>query len=297
MTAAAPVLAVNATMRRARRARRGVKTRIIAPLVVIGLIIVGAIAVPIAFAFDPLQADLLARLAPPGAVMSDGSTALLGTDQIGSDLFAQIMAGARVSLLVGVATLAISGLVGVALGLLAGHFGGWIDATLMRVADIQLAFPSILLAILIASVLGQGVGNIIIVLSISNWVVFARVARSQVLSLKNREYVEAARTLGAGNWHLMFRTLLPGCMAPVIVVATTQFAQVILTEASLSFLGVGVPLGTPSLGSTIFNGTQYLSTAWWISTLPGVVLVILMLAFGILGDALRDKYDPTLRSA
>lgn len=297
MTAAAPVLAVNATMRRARRARRGVKTRIIAPLVVIGLIIVGAIAVPIAFAFDPLQADLLARLAPPGAVMSDGSTALLGTDQIGSDLFAQIMAGARVSLLVGVATLAISGLVGVALGLLAGHFGGWIDATLMRVADIQLAFPSILLAILIASVLGQGVGNIIIVLSISNWVVFARVARSQVLSLKNREYVEAARTLGAGNWHLMFRTLLPGCMAPVIVVATTQFAQVILTEASLSFLGVGVPLGTPSLGSTIFNGTQYLSTAWWISTLPGVVLVILMLAFGILGDALRDKFDPTLRSA
>lgn len=297
MTAAAPVLAVNATMRRARRARRGVTIRIVVPLVVIGLIVVGAVAVPIAYDFDPLHADLLARLTPPGSQMSDGRTAILGGDQIGSDLFAQIMAGARVSLLVGVATLAISGLVGVALGLLAGHFGGWIDATLMRIADIQLAFPSILLAILIASVLGQGVGNIIIVLSISNWVVFARVARSQVLSLKNREYVEAARTLGAGNWHLMFRTLLPGCMAPVIVVATTQFAQVILTEASLSFLGVGVPLGTPSLGSTIFNGTQYLSTAWWISTFPGVVLVILMLAFGILGDALRDKFDPTLRSA
>ncbi|MCC2334576.1 ABC transporter permease [Cellulomonas wangsupingiae] len=294
---AAPVLAVNATMRRARRARRGVKIRIIGPLVVIGLIVLGAVVIPLAYDFDPLRADLMARLMPPGTVMSDGRTALLGTDQIGSDLFAQIMAGARISLLVGVATLAISGLVGVLLGLLAGHFGGWIDATLMRIADIQLAFPSILLAILIASVLGQGVGNIILVLSISNWVVFARVARSQVLSLKNREYVEAARTLGAGNWHLMFRTLLPGCMAPVIVVATTQFAQVILTEASLSFLGVGVPLGTPSLGSTIFNGTQYLSTAWWISTLPGVVLVILMLAFGILGDALRDKFDPTLRSA
>ena len=294
---AAPVPAVNATMRRARRARQGVKVRIVVPLVLIGLIVVGAVAIPVIEDFDPLRADLLARLMPPGSTMSDGSTALLGTDQIGSNLFAQIMAGARVSLLVGVATLAISGLVGVALGLLAGHFGGWIDATLMRIADIQLAFPSILLAILIASVLGQGVGNIIIVLSISNWVVFARVARSQVLSLKNREYVEAARTLGAGNWHLMIRTLLPGCMAPVIVVATTQFAQVILTEASLSFLGVGVPLGTPSLGSTIFNGTQYLSTAWWISTFPGVVLVILMLAFGILGDALRDKFDPTLRSA
>lgn len=294
---AAPAPAVNATQRRARRARRGVKVRIIAPLVVIALVVVGAIAVPLAYGFDPLRADLMARLMPPGTVVTDGSTALLGTDQIGSDLFAQIMAGARISLLVGVATLVISGFAGVLLGLLAGHFGGWIDTALMRVADVQLAFPSILLAILIASVLGQGVGNIIIVLSISNWVVFARVARSQVLSLKNREYVEAARTLGAGNWHLMFRTLLPGCMAPVIVVATTQFAQVILTEASLSFLGVGVPLGTPSLGSTIFNGTQYLSTAWWISTFPGIVLVVLMLAFGILGDALRDKYDPKLRSA
>jgi peptide/nickel transport system permease protein len=284
-------------MRRARRARRGVTVRIVVPLVVIGLIVVGAIVVPLAYQYDPLQADLLSRLKPPGSTTSEGGTAILGTDQIGSDLFAQIMAGARVSLLVGVATLAISGVVGVLLGLLAGHFGGWLDAVLMRIADIQLAFPSILLAILVASVLGQGVGNIILVLSISNWVVFARVARSQVLGLKSREYVEAARTLGAGNWHLMFRTLLPGCMAPVIVVATTQFAQVILTEASLSFLGVGVPLGTPSLGSTIFNGTQYLSTAWWISILPGVVLVVLMLAFGILGDALRDKFDPRLRSA
>src|SRR5690606_36306788 len=163
--------------------------------------------------------------------------------------------------------------------------------------DIQLAFPSILLAILIASVLGQGVGNIILVLSIASWVVFARVTRSQVLSLKNREFVEAAQTLGASNAHLMFRTLLPGTVAPVIVVATTQFAQVILAEAALSFLGVGVPLGTPSLGSTIFNGTQYLTTAWWISSFPGILLVVLMLCFGILGDALRDKFDPRLRSA
>lgn len=285
------------TMRRARRARRSVKVRIVVPLIVLGLIAIGAVAIPIVTKFDPLRADLMARLAPPGTVMSDGGTAYLGTDQIGSDLFAQIMAGTRVSLLVGVTTLAIAGVVGVLLGVLAGHFGGWIDAALMRIADIQLAFPAILLAILIASVLGQGVRNIIIVLAISNWVIFARVARSQVLALKNREYVEAARTLGAGNMHLMFRTLLPGCMAPVIVVATTQFAQIVLTEASLSFIGVGVPLGTPSLGSTIYNGTQYLSTAWWISTFPGVILVVLMLAFGILGDALRDRFDPTLRSS
>ena len=298
MTAApASVPVVGAAMRRARRARRSVTIRIVTPLVIIGLIIIGAIAVPILYEYDPLKVDLIARLQPPGSVMTNGRVAILGTTQVGGDLFAEIMSGARISLLIGAATLFFAGIVGVLFGLVAAHYGGFADGALMRLADIQLAFPSILLAILIASVLGQGVGNIILVLSIASWVVFARVTRSQVLSLKNREFVEAAQTLGASNAHLMFRTLLPGAVAPVIVVATTQFAQVILAEAALSFLGVGVPLGTPSLGSTIFNGTQYLTTAWWISTFPGILLVVLMLCFGILGDALRDKFDPRLRSA
>ena len=288
---------VNKTMARARRARRDVTLRIVIPLVILGLIVLGAILVPWLYDYDPLKADLVNRLKPPGTVLSDGHVAILGTTQVGGDLFAEIMSGARISLIIGLATLVFAGAVGVLFGLIAGHFGRAADATLMRLADIQLAFPSILLAILIASVLGQGVGNIILVLSIASWVIFARVTRSQVLSLKNREFVEAARTLGAGNAHLMFRTLLPGTIAPVIVVATTQFAQVVLAEAALSFLGVGVPLGTPSLGSTIYNGTQYLTTAWWISTFPGVLLVVLMLCFGILGDALRDKFDPRLRSA
>jgi peptide/nickel transport system permease protein len=282
---------------RARRSRAGVTARIVIPLVVIAVFIIGAVVVPMLYRFDPLTTDLLSRLKPPGAQLANGSTAILGTDQLGQDLFAQMMMGARVSLMVGGATLAFAGVIGVVLGLLAGHFGGWLDTVLMRIADIQLAFPSILLAILIASVLGQGVLNIIIVLSISNWVVFARVTRSQVLSLKNREYVEAARTLGAGNWHLIFRTLLPGCTAPILVVATVEFGQVVLAEAALSFLGVGVPIGVPSLGSTISKGTDYLTTAWWISTLPGVALLILVLATGILGDALRDRFDPRLRSA
>ncbi len=297
IAAPAPVPVAGAAMRRARRARRSVTIRIVTPLVIIGLIIVGAIAVPILYGYDPLKVDLISRLQPPGSVMSNGRVAILGTTQVGGDLFAEIMSGARISLLIGAATLFFAGLVGVLFGLVAAHYGGFADGALMRLADIQLAFPSILLAILIASVLGQGVGNIILVLSIASWVVFARVTRSQVLSLKNREFVEAAQALGAGNAHLMFRTLLPGAVAPVIVVATTQFAQVILAEAALSFLGVGVPLGTPSLGSTIFNGTQYLTTAWWISTFPGILLVVLMLCFGILGDALRDKFDPRLRSA
>lgn len=298
MTAATTPVIVNPTLLRARRARTGVRVRIVVTLAVIGLVVVAAVAVPMLYHYDPVGTNLIDRLKPPGSTLTDGSTALLGTDQIGQNLLPDIMAGARVSLLVGAATLVISGIIGVLLGLLAGHFGGWIDTVLMRLADIQLAFPSILLAILMAAVLGQGVDNVIIVLSISNWVVFARVARSQVLALKNLEYVEAARTLGAGNWHLMFRTLLPGCVAPILVVTTTQFGQVVLAESSLSFLGVGVPIGTPSLGTTIHDGLQYLSPqGWWISTFPGVVLLVVVLAFGILGDALRDRFDPRLRSA
>jgi peptide/nickel transport system permease protein len=284
-------------MTRARRARGGVVVRIVVPLVILALFVIGAIIVPMLYHFDPLTTNLLDRLQPPGAKLSNGSIAILGTDQLGQDLFAQMMDGARVSLTVGAATLVFAGVLGVLLGLLAGHFGGWLDAVVGRIADVQLAFPSILLAILIASVLGQGVVNIIIVLSISNWVVFARVTRSQVLSLRSREYVEAARSMGAGNAHLIFRTLLPGCIPPILVIATVEFGQVVLAEAALSFLGVGVPIGVPSLGSTISNGTDYLTTAWWISTLPGVVLLILVLSTGILGDALRDRFDPRLRSA
>lgn len=297
MTLPDPRVAAVRTMQRAGRARRGVTTRIVIPLVILGLFVIGAIFVPVVMGFDPLQTELLYRLKPPGSRVADGALAILGTDQVGQDLFAQMMAGARVSLTVGALTLVFAGGVGVVVGLLAGHFGGWVDHVLMRIADIQLAFPSILLAILLASVLGQGLTNIIVVLSIANWVVFARVTRSQVLALKSREYVDAARTLGASNFHLIFRTLLPGCLAPILVVATVEFGHVILAEAALSFLGVGVPVGVPSLGSTIQAGTAYLTTAWWISTMPGIALLVLVMSTGVLGDALRDRFDPRLRSA
>jgi peptide/nickel transport system permease protein len=274
-----------------------VTARIVVPLIDIALFIVGAVIVPILYGYDPLRTDVILRLKPPGTTLPDGSFAVFGTDQVGQDLFAQMMMGARVSLTVGVSTLLFAGVFGVLLGLLAGHFGGWVDNVLMRVADVQLAFPAILLAILLASVLGPSLWNVIVVISITNWVVFARVTRSQVLTLRSREYVEAARTLGASHAHIIFRTLLPGCIAPILVVATVQFGHVVLLEAALSFLGVGVPLGTPSLGATIHNGTAYLGTAWWISTLPGIALATLVLSTGILGDALRDRFDPKLRSA
>lgn len=296
MTAAPPTIAMQA-MQRAHRARRAVTARITVPLIVIALFVLGAVFVPMLYGFDPLRTELLLRLQPPGTTLANGAFAVFGTDQVGQDLFAQMMAGARVSLTVGVSTLLFAGVFGVLLGLLAGHFGGWVDNALMRIADVQLAFPSILLAILLASVLGPSLWNVIVVISITNWVVFARVTRSQVLTLRSREYVEAARTLGASHAHIIFRTLLPGCVAPILVVATVQFGHVVLTEAALSFLGVGVPLGTPSLGTTINNGTAYLGSAWWISTLPGIALATLVLATGILGDALRDRFDPKLRSA
>lgn len=296
MTVAPPTLAMQ-TMTRARRARRAVAARITIPIIVIVAFIVSAIVVPILYDFDPLRTELLLRLQPPGTTLSNGAFAVFGTDQVGQDLFAQMMMGARVSLTVGASTLLFAGVFGVILGLLAGHFGGWVDNALMRIADVQLAFPAILLAILLASVLGPSLWNVIVIISITNWVVFARVTRSQVLTLRSREYVEAARTLGASHAHIIFRTLLPGCVAPILVVATVQFGHVVLLEAALSFLGVGVPLGTPSLGSTINNGTAYLSSAWWVSTLPGIALATLVLATGILGDALRDRFDPKLRSA
>lgn len=296
MTATPPTIAIHA-MQRPKRNRPFVTLRIWVPIAVIALITLGAIFIPMLYGYDPLHADLISRLKPPGTTLPDGSVAIFGTGPIGGDLFAEMMAGARVSLIIGAATLLIAGVVGVLVGLLAGYYGGWLDTVLMRVADIQLAFPAILLAILLAAVLGQGVMNVIIVLSISNWVVFARVARSQMMALKGREYVEAAKTLGLSDAHIIFRTLFPGCLPPILVVATVELGHVILAESALSFLGVGVPLGTPSLGSTISNGTQHLTTAWWISTLPGVLLVVLVLATGILGDAIRDRYDPRLRSA
>lgn len=279
------------------RTKRIGRKRIIGAAVIVGSYVIAAVLGPILTGYSSTQTRMGVRLLPPGSTLTDGSTALLGTDQIGQDLLAQIFAGARVSIAVGVATLLLAGLIGILVGLFAGFFGGWVDSVLMRLADVQLAFPSILLAIFIASVLGPSVINIVIVLAISNWVQFARVTRSQVLTLKNREYVEASRTLGARNAHLIFRTILPGCLAPITVVATVELGQVILLEAALSFLGVGVPIDVPSWGSTISNGRDYLADAWWISTFPGLALAVLVITLGLLGDALRDRYDPKLRSS
>ncbi|WP_202867741.1 ABC transporter permease [Kribbella pittospori] len=278
-----------------RRGRSG-SARIRFGFVVITIYVLAALFGPWLVRYNPVDTRTSDRLRPPFSRLSDGSYAIFGTDQVGQDLFAQMLQGARISIAVGLATLILAGSIGVTVGLSAGYFGGWLDGVLMRLADIQLAFPSILLAIFIAALLGPSVVNVVIVLAVSNWVTFARVARGQALATRRREFVDASRTLGAGTWRLISRSVLPACVAPVLVVATVEIGHVILAEASLSFLGLGTPASTPSWGVTIANGRNYLADAWWISTIPGIALAFLVVSLGVLGDALRDRYDPRLRS-
>lgn len=263
-------------------------TMAIPVLIFVAIAVLGPQVIP----YDPLVVNLTDRIQPPLTELASGERAWLGTDQVGKDVLAQVLQGARISLLVGAATITAAGLIGIFVGVIAGFYGGFIDGLLMRIADIQLAFPSILLAILIAAVLGPSVLNVIITLSITRWVIFARVARSSTLVAKERDFVTAARALGASNRWLLIRHIIPFTIAPFIVLATLEMGLAIIAEASLSFLGLGTPAEHPSWGLTIANGRDYLSNAWWISTVPGLALSLLVLSLGLLGDQLRDKLDP-----
>ena len=259
------------------------------PLALFALVAsVGPIVVP----YDSITVRLNDRLKPPGTLLTSGAQAWLGTDQVGRDLLAQILQGAQISLLVGTSTVLAGGLLGLVAGLLAGYYGGWADALLMRLADVQLAFPSLLLAILLAAVLGPSITNVVVTLSITRWVVFARAARATTLITREREFVLAARASGAGTPRLLRHAIAPFAMTPLIVVATVELGLVILAEASLSFLGLGTPPDHPSWGLIIANGRNYVTTAWWISTVPGIALSLLVIAIGLFGDQLRDHLDP-----
>ena len=261
----------------------------------VGLFVLAALFGPMLLGYDAVQTRTGERLLPPGTVLSTGELALLGTDQVGRDVLSQVMQGARISMTVGVATVLLAGTIGTIIGVIAAYVGGAVDSVLMRIADIQLAFPAILLAILIAAVLGPSVTNVIITLAIARWVTFARVVRSSVLSTKGREYVDSARVLGASHWRVIGQHILPAAITPLVIIATVEFGLVIIAEASLSFLGLGTPPGSPSWGLTIANGRDHLATAWWISTMPGLALAIVMVSVGMLGDELRDRLDPNLR--
>jgi len=273
----------------------GLRWRLLITSIVVALYVLAAIFGPMIVDYDPVQTRTEDRLLPPGATLSNGETAWLGTDQLGRDSFAQVLEGSRISLLVAAGVLIVGGSVGLILGLVSGYFGGVIDSAIMRVADVQLAFPGILLAILIAGVLGPSVFNVIVTLAVTRWVLFARVARGSTLATKERDFVNSARVLGASNFRILRKYILPSILTPLLVTATVQVGLMIVAEASLSFLGLGVPLDQPSWGSTIANGRDYVSTAWWIATMPGIALTIVVVSIGLLGDEIRDILDPNLQ--
>ncbi|HEY3066885.1 MAG TPA: ABC transporter permease [Methylomirabilota bacterium] len=264
-------------------------------LVVVVLVVLAAAAAPWLVAFDPIQQDLDGRLKPPGTRTETGALHVLGTDHLGRDLLARIVFGARPALMVGIAAVALSGALGMLVGLLAGYFGGRMDDVLMRLADIQLAFPFILLAIAVIGVLGPSLQTIIVVIGVSSWVVYARVVRGTVLTLREREFVQAALALGGRDGRVIFRHILPNAFTPWLVVATLDMARVIVIESALSFLGLGVQPPTPTWGGMLADGRVYISTAWWLATFPGLAILVTVLGINLFGDGLRDTLDPRLK--
>jgi peptide/nickel transport system permease protein len=267
-------------------------------LAVIILVATGIAAAfgPVLAPFDPNRQNLVLRLAGPMASGPDGSVFWLGSDVLGRDVLSRLLYGARVSFLVGVAAIAVGGTIGIVAGLLSGYFGGWVDDLIMRLGDIQLAFPFILLAIMFLVVLGSGIWNLILVLGVGQWVTYARIVRADTLSLREKEFVEAARALGDSTASIIFRTILPNILAPLTVIASFNVASVILSEAALSFLGLGVPPSVPTWGSMLAESRDTLvANKWWLAVFPGVAIVLTVLSFNILGDWLRDFLDPRLR--
>ena len=264
-------------------------------LAIVALIVASATFSPLLAPFPPDLQSLSGRLLPPLSHAANGALHLLGTDQLGRDILSRLIYGARVSLLVGVCASLLAGGTGVLFGLVAGYRGGWLDDAVMRLSDVQLALPYILVAITVVAVVGRDLFDIVLILSGAQWVTYARVVRAGVLSIKEQDYVLAARALGFGTARILFRYILPNVFAPVIVIATFAVAQTILAEAALSFLGLSVPASVPSWGGMLAEGRTYLVVAWWLTTIPGLAICVTVIGVNLLGDWLRDYLDPKLR--
>ena len=261
----------------------------------VGALFVVAAAAPLIAPNDPERQSLRLRLKAPTMDGPDGRAHLLGTDHLGRDVLSRVIFGSRISLMIGFAAVAVGSLVGATLGITAGYRGGWADTAIMTLADAQLAFPFILLAIGIIAVLGPSFPTLVVVVGLSGWMTYARVLRAQVLVLRGREFVDAIRGLGGSTLRIILRHILPNVLSSLVVIATLELARAIVLEATLSFLGLGVQPPTPSWGGMIYEGREYLDSAWWISIFPGLVLMLSSLVVSRLGDWLRDVLDPTLR--
>ena len=249
-------------------------------IVICGTVLMAVLAPALAPA-DPVKNSLVERLTPPMWNTGGSARHPLGTDTLGRDVASRLLYGARASLIVG-------------LGLLSGYYRGWADDALMRLGDVQLAFPVLVLAVAVLAVLGASLANVILVLGVTGWITYARIVRGETLSLRQREFVEAARALGATDLYLLWRHILPNVLPPVTVVATFSVARTIIAEASLSFLGLGIPPPAPSWGAMLDEGRNYITTGWWLALFPGLAILLLVLGINLVGDWLRDQLDPRM---
>ncbi|WP_210484840.1 ABC transporter permease [Microvirga antarctica] len=262
---------------------------------ILSVFVAGAVLAPVVAPMAPTQTDLRGRLSPPSLSLTEIGKAPLGRDQLGRDVFSRILYGSRITLAVALASVVVGGIVGVGVGLYSGYRGGLPDQIIMRVVDVQLAFPLMLLALVVVAAVGPSIGNLIAVLALTSWTRYARIVRGEVLALKHREFILSAHTIGANPWRIAFQHILPNVLMPVIVVATLELARVIVLESSLSFLGIGVQPPYPSWGRMLAEGRSYISSAWWLATFPGLAIMLVVLSVNLLGDWLRDTLDPRQR--
>jgi peptide/nickel transport system permease protein len=280
--------------------RRAIRTLLRRPPALFGLFCCAVVMtwalVPGLFApLDPLDQNLERYLKAPGYVDTLGRTYWLGTDQQGRDILSRVIWGSRISLMVGITTVVVSGIIGVLLGIVAGYHGGWVDAVISRTIDTLFAVPFILLAMALVAILGASLQNIILAIALRTWIIYARVVRGEALSLREQEFVSGAKALGCGITRILLLHLVPNVMSSTIVVATLNLGRMIIIESSLSFLGLGVPPPTPTWGGMLAEGRTFLDTAWWIAFFPGVVLMLTVLGTNLMGDWLRDILDPRLK--
>jgi peptide/nickel transport system permease protein len=265
------------------------------PMLVLALFVVTGLFAPLIAPHDPERGDIRSRNVPPSWQEGGSAEYLLGTDHLGRDMLSRVIYGARISLVVVAVTLGVGTVIGVTSGLVAGWYGGWLDELLMRVVDIKLAIPTILLALVLVLALGQSFLIIVAILAIAVWPRFARNTRGEVLQLKTMDFVALAKVAGASTPRILFIHIFPGIINTLIILATLEVGLVILLESTLSFLGAGVPPPTPAWGSMVSDGRDRLAVAWWISTMPGVAIMLTVLSMNLFGDWLRDQLDPRLR--